>query len=222
MKVVMPYNPKDYSLAVSAAVVLVKLTEMKAENLYLYGSAEAPEIPGKLREMGIGYIRSAKDSDKYPLGPNRMFSGLMEALEDKWREPVFLAEADGFPTCRDWYERVKLAHEQTTALCSGSWVGWTTPGHYNGNMVIDPKLVKVCPYLKRSVETAWDVHYAEVFEKYGAPNKEIHNPRRYNVYYPTKFFWEQKGPGGYRPAWIHGCQGFGVYEKIEREGFGND
>ena len=221
MRVVMSYSHKDYNLAFSAAALLLEKTEIPEGKLYLYGSKYAPPAPDELLKRAT-YIGSPVDSLEYPLGPNMMFAGLMRfADKNGWTEPVFMCEPDGFPTCAGWYQRVYDAHKATGAYVSGSLVGWVDPKHYNGNMVIDPALIKIEPRLARVCYDPWDCFHAEFFAKVGAPNKEILNPRRKLSIYPTKWWWNQRQADGYRPAWVHGCQTFQMWENIDRDGFGN-
>lgn len=219
MKAVLTYSHKDYNLAWYAAKVLLKQTKFPLDKLILYGSEESPQLPAELQNSGLGTLRSANDSKKYPLGPNAMFAGLMKyARDQQWEEPIFMFEADGFPTCENWYDRVMAAHANTRRLASGSFVDWVDPPHLNGNMVIDPLAIDINPSLARITYEAWDVFHAEFFAKYGAFNREILNPRRKTPYNHTGFWMKQKY-GEHRPAWIHGCQNFQMWEKINNEGF---
>jgi len=186
MRVVMSYSAKDYNLAFSAANILLDQTEMPHEKFFMYGSLYAPEPNERMQGRIGGYLRPTQDENKYPLGPNMMAACLFRRMvEEGWNEPVFMCEPDGFPTCKDWYARVKAAHEETKVLCSGSWVGWVDPPHYNGNMVVNPKAAELNRSLMRVTYEAWDVFHAEFFAQIGASNPEIHNPRRKLPYYPT-------------------------------------
>lgn len=221
MKIVMSYSAVDYNLCFSALALLLEKTEFPVEQLYAHGSQFAPDLPEALVRKGVNYIKCMSDSSKYPLGPNMMFAGIMKYAQDKgWDEPMFLCEPDGFPTCADWYERIRAAHDETGAMVSGSWVGWVKPKHYNGNMVIHPKLLTAAPWLGRVCHDPWDCFHAELLAKFGHENKEIYNPRRVIKNYPTRW-WLGLNVGGHVPAWIHGCQTFQVWEHIEREGFAN-
>lgn len=222
MKVVLSYSAKDYNLAFSAANLLVDKTDMPREKLIMHGSLYAPDPGERLTEKIGRFLQPASDRAEYPLGPNMMIAHLFKRMrEEGWDEPVFLCEPDGFPTRKDWYSAILEAHNSTGKLCSGSWVGWVDPPHYNGNMVVDPVIVKMNPSLTRVCWEAWDVFHAEFFEQIGASNVEIHNPRRKIAYYPTKWYYGQAKDGKI-PAWIHGCQNFQCWERIEREGFGDD
>ena len=219
MKVVMSYSAMDYNMCFSGLALLLSKTDVPPEQVFVHGSQFAPDVPVSLVDQGITYIRSKGDSTRYPLGANMMFAGLMRYIQDEgWDEPVFLCEPDGFPTCADWYERVKAAHEEQGTPVSGSYVGWIEPRHYNGNLVIHPKVLTAAPWLTRVCYDPWDCFHAELLAKFGANNKEIYNPRRVLKNYPTKWWWKLTNKG-HRPAWIHGCQTFQVWEHIEREGF---
>ena len=221
MKVVLSYSRKDYNLAWYAIKVLLKHTDVPRDKLVLYGSEFAPQVPKDIENENIELMRSARDADKYPLGPNAMFAGLVSHIAD-WNEPVFMCEPDGFPTCRDWYRKVRDAHVATNKLASGSWIDWVKPKHLNGNMVIEPYISEIHPCLGRVTYEAWDVFHAEFLAKYGGINHEILNPRRVTVLNHTGFWLKQRLPSGHRPAWIHGCQNFQMWEYINKEGFGDD
>lgn len=217
MKVVLSYSAKDYNLAFSAASLLLEKTTMPPEKLIMYGSNYGPPPPERLMKHIGRYIQPFEDAPKYPLGPNMMAAYLFTLMQkEAWDEPVFMCEPDGFPLCEDWYDRVKDEHERLGTLVSGSWVGWVDPPHYNGNMIVHPKLADLHPCLKRVTYEAWDVFHAEFFASVGAHNKEIHNPRRTIPYYPTKWYFAQTTDEGYKPSWIHGCQNFQAWEKIEK------
>jgi len=216
----MSYCWKDRALAVSAAALLTRKTSIPEGQLWLYGSEFAEPPPPELIDMGVNYIQSAKDSQSYPLGPNYMFANLMALMErEGWDEPVFMCEPDGFPTCADWYERVRAAHIAAEALASGCWIQWTPIQHYNGNMVISPAILRQLPALKRPVVVAWDCHWAELIAKYGRVNPEIMNPRKDARTYPLKFYWDCRNHNGERPAWVHGVQNFSAWERIDERGF---
>jgi len=220
MKVVMTYCHKDWNVAFAAVKVLLARTLVPAGKLVLYGSEHAP---GPRKDIGdVEYLKSTGDPAHYPLGSNVMFAGLMaHAVNSGWDEPVFMVEPDGFPTRPDWYERVLGAHLEVGTHVSGSWIDWVEPKHYNGNMVIDPDLVRVYPCLARPTYTSWDCFHAELLGKLGANNVEIVNPRRDLMWYPSEWWWN----GGHKerpehvPAWVHGYQGFGMWERIAKGGF---
>lgn len=214
MKVVLTYSHKDWNLAFFATSQLLNKTSIKGENLVLYGSRYAPEPPKQLHGVGITYIKCKDDKAVYPLGPNLMFANLMRLLSQNLiGERIFMIEPDGFPTCRDWYKKVLKAHLDTNAWCSGSFVDWVEPNHYNGNMVIEAQFARDNPCLGRPVIEAWDCHHAELIRNAGANNAEIHNAKRDLILYPTKW-WEQ-----HKQAWVHGCQNYQMWERIKREGF---
>ena len=220
MRVVLSYSHKDWNLAFELARVLFERTDVPRDKVVLYGSQHAPRPTKGISLGGVKYVRCEDDSATYPLGPNQMFAGIMaHAFRQGWHEPMFLIEGDGFPTCVDWYERVKGEHESLGVHVSGSKVDWVDPVHYNGNLVIHPDLVSMYPCLGRVVYQSWDCFHAETLIKHGGDNKEILNARRHMLYYPVKWWWEQKQKDGHRPAWVHGCQSFQMVEHIEREGF---
>jgi hypothetical protein len=220
MKIVMSYCWKDRALAVSAAALLATKTRIPEGKLWLYGSAHADAPPPEVLALGVGYIQSAKDAQAYPLGPNYMFANLMALMErERWDEPVFMCEPDGFPTCEDWYERVLTGHVESSALASGQWVDWVAPHHYNGNMVLSSPILKAIPALQRPVIMAWDCHWAEAIAQYGAVNHEIVSPRKDARIYPLTFFWDCRNARGERPAWVHGVQHFSAWERIAEKGF---
>lgn len=212
MIVIMSYSHKDYNLAFYAAEMLLRKTEFPGDKFLLYGSEAAPKPP---MDLGIPYIKSEKDSNKYPAGPNLMFSGLMSLAEKKFNDPLFLCEPDGFPTCTDWYERVKEAHSATGKHVSGSLVSWVDPPHLNGNLVIEPAIIRRYPWLKRPVVQAWDCFHAEILLDEGADNAEILNAYRGMLSYPTEW-WFGHEKNGRTPAWIHGCQSYQAWEHIAR------
>jgi len=212
---VMPYSRWDANLAFYAADVLLRKTNIPKDKLILYGGEGAPDVP---KGMGLMYIKSMNDADTHPLGPNIMFAGLMKIAQKKFREPLFLCEADGFPTTPDWYERVKAAHEATGMMVSGSLVDWVKPVHFNGNLVIDTRIVKKYPWLARQVVMAWDCFHSEILMGNGADNGEILNARRTFRSYPTDWWFNLK-KNGKTPAWIHGCQNFQCWERIDKDGF---
>jgi len=216
MNVVMPYCHKDYNLAFYAASVIRHRTDCPMDNFYLYGSQYAPAPPKELR---VKYLKCTNDKIDYPMGPNYMFAGLMNMLADgKLGDLVFSAEPDGFPTCKDWYQRVWDGHKKAKRMVSGSLVDWVEPPHINGNAVFDAKFAKSYPVLQRPTVMAWDCHHAELILENGNLNKEILNPRRNVSSYHTGWWFSHK-VNGKTPAWIHGCQSFQCWEKIEHEGF---
>lgn len=220
MKVVIPYSYKDFMVAWRMAELLCLKTEVIGEDIFLYQSKTVPQDPPKelLDKYRIRLIRCKSDTANYPEGPNIMFSALARnMLDGGFADRIFLAEPDGFPTCTDWYTRVKIAHEVSGKQCSGSWVGWTTHpewdngcAHFNGNMVIDRTLFQRHPVLARTVSGPWDVHHGELLAAEGAINCQIINPRRNQAYYNTDWWFSN------RHAWVHGCQGFQCWDRIER------
>jgi len=219
---VLSYSAKDYNLAFSAAGILLGKTDINPKRLWLYGSLYAPSPPQHLSEHIGRYIQPSKDEPGYPMGPNTMFAELMSRVKkEKIDEPLFLMESDGFVTCRDWYDRVLAAHSATGKLVSGAMVDWVEPEHLNGNMVCDPKVAYMDARLARCVVDAWDCHHAEFFLQIGADNAEIHNPRRKVAYYPTKW-WLGQTKRGIKPAYVHGCQNFQVWEHIDEYGVDRD
>lgn len=212
MKVILSYSHKDYNLAWYAASVMLAHTDMKPENLVLYASKKAPLPPKAL--SGIATLQCEGDNERYPLGPNIMVASLFQSVAmGHFGERVFLIEPDGFPTCKDWYNKVLKAHLDTNAWVSGFLVHWVNPIHYNGNLVIEAEYVKQNPCLARPVLDAWDCHHAELLVRGGAINPEIVSPQRLIQSYPTKW-WKQ-----HKAAWVHGCQNFQMWEDIERNGF---
>jgi hypothetical protein len=218
----MSYSHKDWNLAYYALKVLIKHTDFPVRKFVLYASEGAPVTPKEFNDMGVELMRCGTDSAQYPLGPNSMFANLMKHAADRWQEPIFMCEPDGFPTCRNWYERIRDAHNATKRLASGSWIDWVNPPHFNGNMVVDPMAPQIHPCLTRITFEAWDVFHAEFFAKYGAVNPEIYNPHRPTKFLHTGFWKKQALPNGYKPAWIHGCQSFQMWEHINQNGFEDD
>ena len=220
MKVILSYSARDFNLAFSAAKLLLTKTDMPPDKFYLYGSQHAPDPHREIQDNCAGFIPCKGDAKGYPLGPNMMFATIIRyANEQGWKEPMFLMEADGFPTCEDWYGRVRDAHNQLGSLVSGSWIGWVDPPHFNGNLVIHPDMLRIAPWLQRVTHDPWDCFHAEVLKKHGWHNKEILNARRTRAYYPTAWWLGLKQADGHKPAWIHGCQNFQMWEHIQREGF---
>lgn len=220
MKVIMPYSHKDYNLAFYAAKVLLKYTNIDPDKFYLYGSQYAPNPSAILsRQAGtdINFIKSDYDAMGHPSGPNYMFAGLMNIVEKEFDkdEPIFLAEPDGFPTTKDWYDRVKTAHEACETFISGAVIDWLEDlNHINGNLVLHPKMLELYPWMKRTTVMAWDCFHKEIIMANGADNPEIHNPKRDKTAYPTSWWFSQQ-KAGKTPAWIHGCQTFQCYETLE-------
>lgn len=220
MNVVIPYCHKDANIAWTMAELLCLKTEVDGSNIYLYQSQHVPHDPPKeLNEVyGINLIKCEGDPAEYPAGPNYQFAALARKIANgELGETVFLAEPDGFPTRADWYESVKLAHEATGALCSGAWVGWTVPPtwpggipHYNGNMVITRELCQKYEVLSRPVVGPWDVHHGQLLASVGAHNCQIVNPFRHQDYYHTDWWFNN------REAWVHGCNGFQCWDRIEK------
>lgn len=217
MKVLLSYSVKDYNLAFYAVETMLNKTDVNASDVFLYGSQHAPLPDKNLQDSIGGTIQCTGDSNHYPLGANQMFTGAMRLMQ-KWDEPTFLCESDGFPTCSDWQSRIEEAHKELGTLCSGSWVGWVNPKHFNGNMVVHPDCLKLHPCLGRVTYEAWDCFHAEFFLNNGAANKEILNARRKMRSYPSKWWDDLTQADGHRPAWIHGCQTFQMWERIANAG----
>lgn len=216
MKLVMPYCHKDYNVAFYAVDVLLRRTNINPEDIVLYGSQRAPRAPKELRKRIGKALQSQRDSTSYPLGPNEMiaaFFGLV--MGQDLGDTYFLAEPDGFPTAPDFMERIEAEHTRMNAKVSGSMVDWLQPHHLNGNVVINREFIIENPVLARPVIEAWDVHHAELLHLHGRRNKEVHNARRDLVHYPLSWWWRQT-VDGHRPAWVHGFQGFAMWEQIDR------
>jgi hypothetical protein len=195
-------------------------TNVPVARLYAHGSNSAPPLPPDLQAAGITYIKCMNKDGEHPIGPNTMFAAILHYFAAKGYDgPLFLCEPDGFPRCADWYARVLGSHVDTGKNVSGSWIGWVDPVHYNGNLVIETRMLKLYPWIGRVVVDAWDCFHAELFATEGAPNPNIVNPRRQVVHYPLSWWHTVVNAQGKVPAWVHGCQSFAAWEHIAEIGF---
>lgn len=217
MRVYLSYCRHDYGQAMYAARTLLEHTDFPHDKFYLYGSQHAPAAEPSLKAEGINLTRCSNDKDSYPVGANFMFAGLLyNMVQTGVEEPIFLMEADGFVTCKDWYERIKAAHEEAGTPVSGSMTTWVKPHHYNGNMVITPELAKKFPCLVRLTYDPWDCFHAELIAAHAANNTQIENPSKPGKNQPTRWWletWERTG----KPAYMHGCKSYQMWEWLERE-----
>lgn len=140
----------------------------------------------------VSVYRTTRREIGFPAGPNGVWCDLMQHIGQLHKKKqvncqcVLTTEADAFPLCEKWPEKLLKAWEEAEAKVVGHHLpnGDHACGHINGNALFAPdvgladKDLVGCSSFK-----AWDTWFAPIFEKIGWRDiPEIRNwYRRTNV-----------------------------------------